>query len=125
MSDATRQRLREAARRALRHPDRATALELWRGLLAGRLSVIDRFDGDGRHYLIARRNPPRFYERRALSSRELEVSGYLRRGLSNKLIGHCLGISTSAAADHVSAIARKLRIGSRVELVRLLNVLEG
>ena len=54
------EQLRRAARamdRArLRGTDEDEALELWQGLVAGRWSLVDRFDSDGRRFLVARRS---------------------------------------------------------------------
>src|SRR5690606_11152676 len=34
------------------------ALQLWQALLAGRWSLVEHFDSDGRQFLLARRNDP-------------------------------------------------------------------
>jgi hypothetical protein len=34
------------------------ALELWQGLVAGRWSLVEQFDSDGRRFLVARKNDP-------------------------------------------------------------------
>jgi DNA-binding CsgD family transcriptional regulator len=111
------------ARGSLRARDPDEALELWRGLVDGRWSLIDRFDADGKHYLVAHRNPPQVRDHRALSRREAEVAAYLAMGLSNKEIGYALGIAITTTSDHISSIERKLGVGSRSELVRLLAAL--
>jgi hypothetical protein len=58
---------RESLLRAAKAIDRARskarsnedeALDLWQGLVAGRWSLFDRFDTDGRRFLIARKNDP-------------------------------------------------------------------
>ena len=108
------------ARSSLRRRNVEGAIEIWRGLVAGRWSLVDRFDSDGKHYLVAHRNPPDVRDRRALTRREAEVAGYLGMGYSNKLIGYALGLGTSVVADHIASIRKKLQARSRVELVRLL-----
>lgn len=125
-----RDQLRHAARQvmrargALRHSDTAEALAIWRGLVDGRWSLVDRFDTDGKHFLVAHRNPPDVRDRRAFSERERQVAGYLGMGFPNKLIGYSLGITGSAVADHVASISRKLKSKRRVDLVRILSALE-
>lgn len=129
-SESAREMLRLAARAVMRargslrtrEPDEA--LEIWRGLVDGRWSLVDRFDSDGRHYLIAHENPPEVRDQRALSPREAQVAAYLAHGLSNKVIGYSLGVEATTVHDHVTSIRRKLGVGSRTEVVRLLAALE-
>jgi len=126
---------REALRRAAMDIDRARvvfgrgdpgeALEIWRGLVFGRWSMVDRFDADGRRYFIARRNDPQVRDPRSLTARERQVAAYVALGRSTKLIGYALGLSESAVATHVSAILAKLRVRSRAELAALLSRLGG
>jgi DNA-binding CsgD family transcriptional regulator len=129
-SSTARELLREAARAVMRargslrsrEPDEAR--DIWRGLIAGRWSLVDRFDSDGKHFLVAHRNPPEVRDQRALTAREAQVAAYLAMGLSNKLIGYTLGLGTSTVANHISSIGRKLGTPSRAELVRLLAALD-
>ncbi len=43
----------ERARGALRNADPDQALQLWRGLVDGRWSLIEQFSSDGRRFLVA------------------------------------------------------------------------
>jgi DNA-binding CsgD family transcriptional regulator len=121
--------LREAARRVdrarsslgRREPDEA--LSIWTALIAGRWSLIDHFESDGRRLLIARRNDQRLSDPRALSERERVVVTYAAMGYANKRIGYELGLSTSTVGNHLARGMRKLGIESRVELVRLLGMM--
>ena len=54
-----------------------------------------------------------------LTSREMEVLGCLRRGLSNADIGKALGISPETAITHVKALMQKLNAANRTEVVTL------
>lgn len=99
------------------------ALTLWKGLVAGRWSLVDHYDTDGRRYLIARRNDPHASDPRALTEREREVAVCLAQGQANKLIAYELDVSMSTVAQHVRSILSKMGVGSRVELVRLLRQL--
>ena len=118
-----RERLRAAARamdRArgpLRKNDPQEALELWRALCAGRWSLVDRFESDGRRYLIAHRNQPSLPNLRGLSQREASVAAFAQLGQSNKEIAYTLGISPSSVATHLSGALRKLGLPSRAALV--------
>jgi DNA-binding CsgD family transcriptional regulator len=118
LRDASRRVMR--ARSSLRSRDPDEAIEIWQGLVNGRWSLVDRFDSDGKHYLVAHRNPPQVRDHRALSQREAQVAAYVAIGLSSKAIAYALGITTTTTADHVASIERKLGTRSRTELVRLL-----
>jgi two-component system nitrate/nitrite response regulator NarL len=55
----------------------------------------------------------------SLTPREREVMGLLVQGLSNKEIGHRLGIEVVTVALHLRSIYRKLGVASRTQAVRL------
>jgi hypothetical protein len=93
-------RLRAAAKaidcarsRARAEPDEA--LELWRGLAAGRWSLVDQFDSDGRRYIVARKNEPQVQDPRHLSLRKLglrsrvQLASLYTGSLTNSGIDDC------------------------------------
>jgi two-component system nitrate/nitrite response regulator NarL len=55
----------------------------------------------------------------SLSPREREVIGLLVQGLSNKEIGHRLGIEVVTVALHLRSVYRKLGVTSRTQAVRM------
>jgi DNA-binding CsgD family transcriptional regulator len=119
---------RETLRAAVRDIDRArcrarrqddNALSLWRGLVAGRWSLVERFDDDGRRYFVARRNDPDVSAPLALTRRERQVIAYAAMGHSLKLIAYELGLSVSTVAEHRTTAMRKLRVRSVAELTGL------
>lgn len=112
-----------ARTRRVRREDPLAATELWRGLVAGRWSLIERYDSDGRRFYVAHKNDPRAPELRALSTRERQVVAYAVQGHSNKLIGYELGLSKSTVVNHLTAAQKKLGVESRTELVRLARLL--
>jgi len=57
--------------------------------------------------------------RRQLTSREVEVLEFMRRGLSNRDIGKALEISEHTAKAHVCAILGKLGAADRAEAVNI------
>lgn len=128
---AARAALRKAVRRMgvargrLRNESADEALALWRGLVAGRWSLIDRFDTDGRRYYVAHPNPPGVVDVRRLSRREREVARLVSRGYSSKLIAYELGTSSSTVATRLQSLRRKLRAPSHVALVQVLNALHA
>ncbi len=114
--------LRQAARaidraRATRGDDPDRAVAVWRALVSGRWSLVDRFDSDGRHFLIAKQNKLQTAPARALSERERQVVALAARGRSNKLIGYELGIAVGTAGTLLSRAAQKLGATSRTQLI--------
>jgi DNA-binding CsgD family transcriptional regulator len=117
--------LRESLCRHARAIDRARskirsepleALELWKALVAGRWSLVDRFDNDGRRYLVALRNDPQLPDPRALTLRERQVAGLASLGHTNKLISYALGISGAAVSTHLKSAFSKLGVAGRTQL---------
>jgi DNA-binding CsgD family transcriptional regulator len=107
----------DRARGRLRRVDPERALALWQGLVAGRWSLVDEFDSDGRRFVVAKRNTitPRPWD--ALSDREAQILAYLAEGQAPKLIAYQLGLSTAAVAAALARTMRKLSVDSRLELV--------
>ncbi len=92
------------------------ALEVWRGLAAGRWSLVDHFDRDGKRFLLVVKNgcgTPA-----ALTSRERRVCELAARGYSDKQIAHHLGSTMAAVAGSLHRARRKLGARTRVELTR-------
>jgi two-component system NarL family response regulator len=50
-----------------------------------------------------------------LTARELEILKMVSKGLTNKDIGHALGISSFTVKNHVNSIMEKLGVGDRTE----------
>jgi DNA-binding NarL/FixJ family response regulator len=106
--------------RSARRAGPSEALELWRGLVAGRWSLIEHFDTDGRRYFIARRNDPAVPDPRALDLRERQVAAYAALGHPGKLIAYELGLSPSTVSKHLASALRKLGAANRGDLVQLV-----
>jgi DNA-binding CsgD family transcriptional regulator len=120
----TRERLRSAvqrrekARSSLRCREPGEALELFEGLIDGRFTIVDRFDADGRRYLVAFENPPEIAALRAFTAREAEI---LRRAIDGeplKRIALDLGITSGAASAYLAAARKKTGLRTREEMVR-------
>jgi DNA-binding CsgD family transcriptional regulator len=128
---AAREALRQAARamdRArsrVRHKEPEHALAMWRALVNGRWSLIDRFESDGRRYVVAVQNSPASPDPRGLTESERLVASYAGLGYPNKVIGYALGISEGTVAALLARAKRKLRVTSRAELVDLFTAWES
>lgn len=123
-----RQALRDAAKRIDRARaagttiDDAEALELWRCLVDKQWSFADRFESDGRRYVVAFRNPPSpRVDLSVLTTRERTVAMAAAMGHANKVIAYELDVSVSTVATLLSRCARKLGVTSRVELVHAVR----
>jgi DNA-binding CsgD family transcriptional regulator len=123
---------RNALRRAALAIDRAResrarscpefALGLWAELVAGRWTLLDRFDSDGRRYLIAHRNDPCLAEQASLTFRERDVIDLVLVGHSNKYIAGELEISESTVSEHLSIALQKLNLRSAGELSQVASL---
>jgi DNA-binding CsgD family transcriptional regulator len=128
-SNASRLALREAARRidrARSHRTRTNpdeALSLWKALVEGRWSLVERFESDGRRLLVARRNDPTTRMLRALDERERKTVALLAVGHSLKLCAYELGCPESTISDTARSALAKLGLGSRAQLVELHGAL--
>lgn len=109
---SSRERLRESldridfARSRRIDPDRAVAV--WEALVAGRWSIVEHVEKDGKRYYLAHRNDPTLAEDRALTERERQVLGYAELGHSNKLIAYSLGLALSTVSTALTRARRKL-----------------
>lgn len=108
---------RERARGRTRRSDPDQVLSSWRELVAGRWSLVDRFERDGRRYVVAVANPAVEHDLRRWTAQERAVASLVAHCASNKLIAAELGISEGTAAAHVASLRRKLGAPSRAVLV--------
>jgi DNA-binding CsgD family transcriptional regulator len=107
----------DRARGPLRRRDPVEAVEIWRALVAGRWSLVDHFDHDGKRFVLARRNAPASPACGDLTPAERTVLEYIALGHTNKFVAYELGISTSGVAMHLGRAAKRLGARSRVELI--------
>jgi DNA-binding CsgD family transcriptional regulator len=110
---------RDRARTRTVRADPDQALALWPGLVSGRWSLVDRFESDGRRYVVARRNEPRPKSPFALTLREQQVLGHLLQGDSVKLTAYALGRSPSTVSETARTLLLKLGVRSVADLIAL------
>ena len=109
----------DRARSSLRRKNPDEALSMWRALVSGRWSLVDKFDCDGRRFLVAHKNDPRTRALATLTAREQQITAYLALGHSNKRIAYELGLSESTVSEAARRSLAKLGISSRADLARL------
>ena len=112
------------ARGPLRRRDPERAVAQWRALVDATWSLVDRFERDGKHYLVAYRNEPAAGAIAQLSERERQVTALAAAGHANKMIGYELGIAVSTVGVLLGRAARRLNLGTRAELVALYEAHE-
>lgn len=93
------------------------ALRRWKAVVAGRWTLVDSFERDGRRYLLARPNVPTRPTEANLSPREAQAVHAAALGHPDKLIAYELGTSTSTVSNLLARARRKLGLRNRVELV--------
>jgi DNA-binding CsgD family transcriptional regulator len=107
---------RDRARTKAVRTDPVAALSLWPGLVSGRWSLVDRFERDGRRYIVAKCNEPVPTGPLALSLRERQVLGHLAQGDSVKFTAYSLGLAPSTVSSLAQSLLLKLGVRSIAQL---------
>ena len=111
----------DRARGKLRREDPEAALALWQGLVRGRWSLIDWFDADGRRFVLAKPNAPKFGDPRGLTEAEQQVTAYAAQGESGKMIGYRFGLAPQRVSDLLKSAMRKLGASTQAQLVEKMR----
>jgi DNA-binding NarL/FixJ family response regulator len=114
-------RARERALASLRAGTTAEPLQLWNGMVSGRWSLLDRFESEGRRFVVALRNENIPSDPRSLTPREEQVAQLAGFGASNSRIAYALGVSAECVSAHLHSALRKLRCTGRRDLIRMLS----
>lgn len=115
----------DRARTASGRADVEAALDAWTALVEGRWSLVDRFDSDGRRFVVAKPNHPKLGRRLALTRREEQVAKLHALGHSSKEVAYTLGISPPTVSAHLDAALRKLGLATKADLMRLHDTIVG
>jgi DNA-binding CsgD family transcriptional regulator len=110
-----------AARHGTSDPD--ALITAWRALVAGRWSLIDTFDTDGKRFFVLRKNEPTAPGPPLLSPVQRAISAYIAMGHSNKAIAYHLGLSESSISRAVTEVCTLLGVASREQLAQLAGAL--
>ncbi len=106
---------------AARREQPETALEARKGLVAGRWTLREHSEADGKTYLQAQANQPAATGPSVLSDREQQVAVLAALGRSNKLIAYELGLAHSTVRVLIARAARKIGAHSRGDLIARLT----
>ena len=85
----------ERARTKKERSDPDRALDLWRALVAGEWSLVEKWESDGRRYLAAYRNAPDVHDPRALTP-ESFAQEHVPQAAYYREIAEFIGVSPSA-----------------------------
>jgi DNA-binding CsgD family transcriptional regulator len=111
----------ESARTRQRRRD-PEAIDVWQALVGGEASLVERFDGGKRYYVLLENAPSR-RAHRALTRQEIEIVRLAARGLPVKLAAYGLGLSSARVSAALADAAAKLGLPSRLHLVRAASQL--
>jgi DNA-binding CsgD family transcriptional regulator len=89
----------------------------WKALVDARWSLVDHFERDGKHFILAERNDPIAGGIALLSDRERQVVALAAVGHANKMIAYELGISVSTVGVLLARAAKRVGVRSRKKLV--------
>lgn len=106
--------------------DSESALDLWRGLVAGRWTIVHVQDRRGRRQMLLRRNEiDEAVGEDARGRRVSSVLGLAARGHSNKYIAYELGLPISTVAADLKRGLDALGLRSRLDLTQLRSFAEA
>lgn len=116
----------DRARGPLRRRSPDEALQLWKALVAGEWSLVDRFERDGRRYVVARSNVPRpTHALAALTDRERAILALLAQGHTYKWIAYALGLNPWTVFKAFKRLRAKLGNPSRHDVLKLAGAAFG
>ncbi len=109
----------ERARVSPRRDDPEHVLDVWRGLVSGRWSLVDKWESDGRRYVAAYENGATVGTVQGFAPWEVRVLRMHLLHASRDEIAFGLGLAPSTVDRVLSKGASRLGLRSRAELVRL------
>ncbi len=96
--------------------DAEKALEVWQGLVAGRWSIVDYLDTDGKRFILAVKNAPQVAARDLLPPQVRRVAALAAMGHRDKEIAYMLGITPGAVTGALRRARAQLKVKTRAEL---------
>ncbi|HEX7664360.1 MAG TPA: LuxR C-terminal-related transcriptional regulator [Polyangiaceae bacterium] len=113
----------ERARGSMRRSDPDGAVEIWRTLVDGELTLLDHFERGGKRYIVAVANAAHASSPGigTLRPRERQVVVSAAAGRSNKMIAYELGLAHSTVRVLLARAAQRLGATSRRELVAMVR----
>jgi DNA-binding CsgD family transcriptional regulator len=121
-STEAREKLRHAvleldrARSQKGRDDQQAALDAWTALVAGRWTLLERFERDGQRFFVAYENRAFASDPRGLTANERAVAARIAEGHSSKEIAYELGLSEPTVSMRLKTALRKLGFNAASEL---------
>lgn len=122
-SEAVRRRERARSSKVRRKPQ--AALQMWKGLVEGRWSLVEQIDGDGRRLVVAHENEPPTEGPSILTKPERQVAAYVAQGDSIDRIAYSLGFDRQRVVEVLEAVMEKLDAESRDDVTALFRTYLG
>jgi DNA-binding NarL/FixJ family response regulator len=119
------ERLRDCVRARTRTSEPLADVDAWQAVVAGRWSLVDRFDSDGRRFVVAYRNPPGVLDPRRLTPREESVATLAAVGRANREISVDLELPEADVSTLLTTALAKLGLASRTLLPIFWRDLSG
>jgi DNA-binding CsgD family transcriptional regulator len=110
----------ETARGAMRRKNAEGAVAQWHTLVSAQWTLVDRFESDGKRYVLARENEPLPAAEPTFTRRERQVVALLAIGHHTKLIAYELGISDATVRVLLGRAMRKVGAKTREQLLARL-----
>lgn len=109
--------LREIAARLVSELGEPDPGAWWRAFTRGDFAVVDRFEHDGRTFVLARRRAAAA----RLSHRQRRALELRASGVALKVIASELGVSQATVSRDITRAMAELGLGTQAELVRVLG----
>jgi DNA-binding CsgD family transcriptional regulator len=101
----------DRARGAERRTDPDSAVRRWQVLADSRFTLMDRFESDGRRFVVACENQLETAPHPRLTERERQIVALYRLGSDSKMIAYELGLADATVRVLLSRAARRLGVG--------------
>lgn len=119
--DLLRSAVKHVERSRARGRDRPSALDARPPRVGGRWTIVDRFDADGKHFVVAYAMVAPKTSLAKLSPRERRIAEHIAEGWSMKRISTETGLSLGAIASYTHRACKKLGVRGRVALARAMR----
>jgi serine/threonine protein kinase/DNA-binding CsgD family transcriptional regulator len=123
LSDASRSMMTARSRSGRLRPDET--LPRWRPLVVSRWTLVEEFESDGQHFILAKKNSPPVGTISELGEQERQVLAFVALGHTNTQVAFELGISTSTVGTLLRRATRKLGASTRAEVIDLYRSQSG
>lgn len=123
--DLLRDSVRQIERSRGRWRDKPEPSQARTPTIDARWTLVDEFESDGRHFIVAYAADAEPHADSVLSAQERRVAEHIVAGWSMKRIAYCLGLSSGTVASYTHRACQKLGVRGRVALGHALRRDDG